>query len=210
MALSLPHRLLRFNFDPLWFVHSARLTEMGYARVADSNEAPDIEAANSALQATGLSGRWCFDFNWAPSRLALLSASELDWSLSQLALLALPEFRTLAVRREERDWIRSLVGAMHEGAASVGDVFRENGEFKPAPGLAQDLRMGLKRYGAAIWLAVGRPLGDAGTARMRLMLHPALDVPAAILSESQARLLYQTFIDCVDSQPGGGWSWLRS
>lgn len=209
MALTLPRRILRFNFDPLWFVHPARLAEVGAAGAVGAGIFPNVEASAAALRSLALSGRWCFNFDWGPSRLTLLSSAELDWVLSQLALLALPEFRTLIIRRDERDWMRSLPAAAYDGAAGVGDVFRDHGEFRPASGLVKDVRLALRRHGAALWLALGRSLGDAGLARMNLMLDPTLEVPQVALSETQARLLHHAFVSSVDSQQGGGWSWLR-
>ena len=209
MALTLSRRILRFNFDPLWFGHPSRLADFGVVGLASADLPLRMDAANQALRSLGLSGRWCFNFDWMPGRLALLSSAEADWVLPQLAVLALPEFRTLVVRREERDWIRSLPAAEFDGAAGVGDVFREQGEFRPSPGLVRDVRTGLRRYGAALWLALGRGLGDAGMARMKLMLDPTLEAPSVSLDETQSRLLYHGFASCIGPQIEGEWSWLR-
>ena len=208
MALTLAQRILRFNFDPTWFVHPARFSGLGdSARVASAPS--NLEAASAALQSFGLSGRWCFDFDYAPGRLCLLSSAEVDWVLSQLALLALPEFRTLVVRREDRDWVRSLPAAGYEGAAGVGDVFREQGEFKPVSGSVRDVRGTMRRHGAALWLALGRGLHEPGVARMRLMLEPALEVPNVSLAEGHAGLLHHGFLASVGASSGGEWAWLR-
>ena len=210
MALTLSRRILRFNFDPLWFGHPSRLTEFGPATAVVASAAHNyLDVSSQALKSLGLYGRWCFNFDWTPGRLALLSSAEIDWVLPQLAVLALPEFRTLVVRRDERDWIRSLPAASFDGAAGVGDVFRDQGEFRPSPGLAKDVKTGLRRYGAALWLGLGRGLGETGIARMRLMLDPTLELPSVMLDESQARLLYHGFASCIGPEIEGEWSWLR-
>ncbi|MEY3202712.1 MAG: hypothetical protein RIR70_2262 [Pseudomonadota bacterium] len=209
MALTLSQRILRFNFDPTWFAHPARLASFGESSEWGSDSLPNLGTASTALRDFGLTGRWCFNFDWAPSRLSLLSSHELDGVLAQLALLALPEFRTLVVRREDREWIRAMPAASYEGAAGVGDVFREHGEFKPASGVLRDVRLAMRRHGAALWLALGRELGDAGLARMRLMLEPALEVPTISLPETHCSLLHHGFVSSVNPQHHGEWSWLR-
>lgn len=209
MVTTLSRRILRFNFDPTWFAHPSRLAQEDLGFTRHDPDAVDVREASTALRAFGLSGRWCFDFDWVPSRLALIASSEVDWVLSQLGILAFPELRHLVVRREDRDWIRALPGSNHSGAASVGDGLRQSGDFRPATGSVKDVRHELKRHGAALWMACARNLGDAGSMRLRLMLDPSLDVPHFNLADAQARVLFNGFMSCMDAEQQEAWSWLR-
>lgn len=211
MALSIARRILHFNFDPAWFVHPVRLVAAGGTGARSgqpSSSGQDLAAASNLLRSFQLSGHWCFDFRKPASRLILLAPPELDWVLPQLALLALPEFRNLVVRRDDREWIRTLPAAANDSAAGVGDVFREQGEFRPASGV-KDMRVALRRYGAALWFAAGQGLGEAGLARMRLMLDPTLEVPQVSIGDAQANMLHFALASVLDSRQGD-WAWLRS